>query len=746
MHTSPKYPFPISAQSMLDLVRDLTLGQRSASNLEQLTAFLHDDIFPRLGPFFVEIYTLDNALQYYLPKESHDCSTKKIINVPLRIVSDAPILAKMRTSHAPVVFSPSTQNPDFLQATGNGSHLLAPILVDASLLGILYIGSQENTVFSKNYIDIIEILVTIMGAKLKEYIHAPEYSDRLRSALYEISEQAHHAKNMADLYVNLHQIVDGLIPAENFYISLVEEQKDGPYITFPYIADSHDSHLQGMKIKLDPENLPITGFLLKNGQPLLLTPDNFEPICREHDIRHVGTQPYSWLGAPFYLDDLSGAVAVQSYSKIIYTEKDKELMAFVARHLGDALKRKRTVDALQQAKDRAELAEKNKSTFLANMSHEIRTPMNGIIGLTELVLKSDIGGHQRTYLEMVHSSADRLLKLINDILDFSKIEAGKLELNIAPFRIRKTIADAIEILTINAAKKNIALIVDCSQNIPDYLLGDTDKLHQVLINLVGNAVKFTNQGSVTLSVRPSDTAPANNAHIDLHFQIKDTGIGIPEDDLASVFKAFNQLGTTRDSNHRGTGLGLVIAAELVEMMGGKICVESNPGIGTTFYFSARFPLAPSTSMNPDALSASIVSEEKTILKRTQPLHILLVEDEYINRTLAEKVLEGEGWVVTVAEDGIQALQCLNNQDFDLVLMDVQMPELNGYETTRAIRAKEQGTDRHIPIIAMTAYAVKGDREKCLASGMDGYVSKPMRSDKLREEIETVLQRYTPISV
>jgi signal transduction histidine kinase/CheY-like chemotaxis protein len=457
----------------------------------------------------------------------------------------------------------------------------------------------------------------------------------------------------------------------------------------------------------------------------------------EQNIGPGGKPPHSWLGAPFYLDDLAGAVVVQSYDEVVYTEKDKELMAFVARHLGDALKQKRAVEALELAKDRAEQAEKNMSTFLANMSHEIRTPMNGIIGLTDLLLKSDITGHQRTYMELIHSSADRLLKLINDILDFSKIEAGKLELNITSFSLRSTIADALEILAITAAKKNIAMVVDCHQNIADQLMGDADKLHQILVNLVGNAVKFTNQGSVTLAVRPAGEQLGANNHIDLRFQVKDTGIGIPEAEISNVFKSFRQLGTTRDSNHRGTGLGLVIAAELVEMMGGKICVESNPGVGTTFYFSARFPLAP-----PHPEDQLIFGKTSSPLPRTQrSLRILLVEDEYINRTLAVSVLEREGWEVVVAENGLQALKLLNKEGFDLILMDIQMPELNGYETTLAIRQKEQGTDWHIPIIAMTAYAVKGDREKCLAAGMDGYVSKPMRPDRLREEIETVLQHH-----
>ncbi|MBB1078247.1 histidine kinase, partial [Rhodoferax sp. 4810] len=318
----------------------------------------------------------------------------------------------------------------------------------------------------------------------------------------------------------------------------------------------------------------------------------FDRICREQGIECVGARPYSWLGAPFFVGHISGVVAIQSYREVIYTDKDKELMALVARHIGDALNRKYAVDELQQAKERAERVEKNKSIFLANMSHEIRTPMNGILGLTDLVLHSDISGQKRTYMEMIHSSADRLIKLINNILDFSKIEAGKLELNMAPFSLRETIAGALEMLAVSASKKNIDLTVDCNKTIPDVLLGDAGKLSQILINLVGNGIKFTNTGNVALTVLQEDQSKSQdgkqNDPVHLHFQIRDTGIGIPQEKIQNIFKAFSQISTSQNSNQRGTGLGLVIAGELVELMGGKICVDSKPEIGTTFYFTIRF--------------------------------------------------------------------------------------------------------------------------------------------------------------
>lgn len=736
-----------AALLILELVRELTVGQRKIDTAEQLSAFLHTVIFPKLRPLCIEIYFPDNLSGDFLPCHLEAGKVKNTPEtIPAMIHGDQPIIDLLAETHSPVELSAPPQSPAFFTSPKNSAQLLIPIHDGSEIFGLLYVGSRGAGSFPAEFVTSIKTVAAVIGSRLKSMgtiielkksMHELEYSDRLRTALYEISEQAHSSENINDLYAKLHQQVGRLIHARNFFIALEEQRPDGQYIKFPYYIDQNDTHFQNMELKLEGRKYSITGYLLKTRQPLLLTPTNFERICREQNIECVGTRPYSWLGAPFFFDHISGVVAIQSYNRVVYTEKDKELMAFVARHVGDALNRKHSVDALQKAKERAERAEKNKSTFLANMSHEIRTPMNGILGLTELVLHSDISGQKRDYLEMIHASAKRLLKLINNILDFSKIEAGKLELDIAPFSLRGTIAEALEILAISAAKKDIHLIVDCHETIPDLLLGDAGKLSQVLINLVGNAIKFTNKGKVTVNVQQQDLHGEQNAPIDLHFQVRDTGIGIPTTKINNIFKAFSQVVTTRDSAHPGTGLGLVIAGELVEMMGGKICVESKAGIGTTFYFSVRF--APgATPSTPDKNNTDIAKRQAEEKSSAQPRHILLVEDEYINRTLAVTVLEREGWKVTTAENGLQALDILQHTVFDLILMDIQMPELDGYATTGAIRRQEKKSGGHVPIIAMTAYAVRGDREKCLAAGMDGYLSKPVRSDKLIEEIETVL--------
>lgn len=728
------------------LVKDLTIGQRATVTRGQLSSFLHEHIFPKLAPYCVEIYYQKSHSDSYLPSRLPDQTASGNEHVPDNIPKALPLIEQIFETGCPAELDRSSLAALFSTPTDNRSHLLVPLQDGPERLGLLYLGGRTPCSFTPCYLDAVQTLAAVIGSRLKsmatiqqlqESMHALEYSDRLRTALYEISELAHNSENINDLYARLHQTMDRLIHAENFFIALVEKRPEGKYIQFPYYADQIDTHFQGMELQLDQKKCSITGYLLKNRQPLLLTPGNFARICRDHNIECIGTRPYSWLGAPFFVGHISGAVAIQSYSDIIYTEKDKELLSFVARHIGDALNRKRAVDELKKSKDKAERVEKNKSNFLANMSHEIRTPMNGILGLTDLVLHSDISGQKRTYLEMIHSSAERLLKLINDILDFSKIEAGKLDLDIAPFSLRETIADALEILAVSAAKKNIRLTVDCQESIPDLLLGDGDKLNQILINLVGNGIKFTNQGEVNLTIDWNGNDDGQRDGLDLHFQIRDTGIGIPKAKTKNIFKAFSQLTTTRSSSQRGTGLGLVIASELVEMMGGKILVDSEQGVGTTFHFTIRFASGQNKSIARQT-SEPVPHPATAARLREKSLHILLVEDEFINRTLATTVLEREGCQVTVAENGIQAIKLVQVTVFDLILMDIQMPELDGYGTTRAIRRLEKRSRRHTPIIAVTAYAVKGDREKCLTAGMDGYISKPIKPELLRSEIETVL--------
>jgi two-component system, sensor histidine kinase and response regulator len=532
---------------------------------------------------------------------------------------------------------------------------------------------------------------------------------------------------------------------------------------------------------------------------------------------------------------------------------------------------------LEATREAAVAASRTKSEFLANMSHEIRTPMNGIMGMTEILMTTELNSEQTEYLNMVKGSSDSLLQVINDILDFSKIEAGKLELDPVSFGLRDTVQDSVKPMSVRAAQKGLELACHIDRDVPDYLLGDPLRLRQVILNLVGNAMKFTERGEIVVRVQVEKQA---GDELMLHFSIRDTGIGIPADKQSAIFESFTQADGAMNRKYGGTGLGLTISARLAGMMGGKIWVESEVGKGSTFHFTGQFralhdarqikeapagmswrnlpvlvvddnatnrrilqemlqqwgmkpTLAESgrsalvalqavadssakfglilvdahmpeidgfvltqqivampqfrdatiimltsagepadaarcrelgltayltkpvgqtelldtiagalgksaTAARGKAAASSSAVQTAALPAATRSLNILLAEDNVVNQKLAILLLERRGHRVTLATNGKEALIELRKREFDLCLMDVQMPELDGLETTAAIRNSEKGTTRHLPIVAMTAHAIKGDREICLNAGMDAYLSKPVRADELFVTIEGLL--------
>jgi PAS domain S-box-containing protein len=630
-----------------------------------------------------------------------------------------------------------------------------------------------------------------------------------------------------------------------------------------------------------PRGMGLPGRVWSQTQPAWI-----EDVTHDANFPRASIAAKEGLHAAFGFPILLGAEVVgvlEFFSDRIQKPDDRllDMMSAIGSQIGQFIERKEAEDALRvYARDleisrkRAEDATRAKSEFLANISHEIRTPMNAMIGMTELALATRITREQREYLDAIQGSADALLTLVNDLLDFSKIEARKLQLDLIAFNLRDTLEDTMRVLAPRAHQKGLELACHVHPDLPPALVGDPLRLRQIVVNLVGNAIKFTEQGEVVLRVQAETN---HNGHIQLRFSVADTGIGIPAEKLAVIFEAFSQADSSTTRRYGGTGLGLTISAQLVKLMGGSISVESQPGRGSTFHFTAQFEVQqPGTEprssrwrtladlpvlivddnatnrrileevftnwrMRPIAVEGGVaalatlekslrtdqpfavvlldghmpdmdgfavaerISEDRRYAgiklvmltsagqpedvarcrmlgisayltkpikqselfdvivstigqtvgeggprtpqrrKRSRPAHrrlqVLVAEDNQVNQLVATRIFEKLGHQVTVVGNGRQALAAVQAGKFDLIAMDVQMPEMDGLDATRAIRAVEKMAGTHIPIIAMTAHAMKGDRERCLAAGMDGYTSKPIR---IRDLEHAIAQLISPI--